>query len=182
MLSKFEMIGIGLSVLVMAVALYLVRIETTLFGSENGPNQAAQLSNAGVVVVGDGENETGERTSALAEASDSRGNLQKLVIDDIILGSGEKEVEAGDMVTVHYIGTLQDGYEFDNSRKKGEPYTFEVGNEDVIKGWDEGLLGMKVGGQRILVVPAELGYGQRGMGPIPANATLVFAIELLAIE
>jgi FKBP-type peptidyl-prolyl cis-trans isomerase len=105
----------------------------------------------------------------------------KLVIDDIVIGTGE-EVKEGDTVSVHYIGTLPDGTEFDNSNKRGEPFEFTVGEGRVIKGWEDGLVGMKVGGQRILVIPPELAYGSQAMGPIPANSTLVFAIELLEIK
>lgn len=86
------------------------------------------------------------------------------------------------MVVVHYVGTLPDSTEFDNSRRRGQPFTFQVGAGSVIKGWDEGLVGMKVGGQRILVIPPDKGYGAQAVGPIPANSTLVFAIELLEIR
>lgn len=85
-------------------------------------------------------------------------------------------------MTVHYIGTLQNGQEFDNSNKRGEPFTFTVGEGRVIKGWEEGIVGMKVGGKRILVIPAAMGYGQKGYGPIPPGANLVFAIDLLEIK
>jgi len=91
-------------------------------------------------------------------------------------------VKVGDRVSVHYVGTLQNGTEFDNSMKRGQPFTFRVGDGSVIKGWDEGLVGMKVGGQRILVVPPEMAYGNTPMGPIPANSTLVFSVELVNIH
>ncbi|MEZ4104323.1 MAG: FKBP-type peptidyl-prolyl cis-trans isomerase [Candidatus Paceibacterota bacterium] len=115
------------------------------------------------------------------KASDSDGNIKNLVVDDIVIGTGEP-VKNGDKVTVHYIGTLVGGEEFDNSRKRGEPFTFKVGSGDVIKGWEQGLVGMKVGGQRILVIPPELGYGNQSIASIPANSTLVFAIELLEVN
>ncbi|MCA9363117.1 FKBP-type peptidyl-prolyl cis-trans isomerase [Candidatus Kaiserbacteria bacterium] len=104
-----------------------------------------------------------------------------MVIDDVKIGAGE-EVKSGDTVSVHYIGTLQNGTEFDNSRKRGEPFQFKIGAGMVIKGWDEGLLGMKVGGQRVLVIPPDKAYGEEGVGPIPPNSTLVFAIELVDIR
>jgi FKBP-type peptidyl-prolyl cis-trans isomerase len=85
-------------------------------------------------------------------------------------------------VSVHYIGTLQDGTEFDNSKKRGAPFEFKVGEGRVIAGWEEGLVGMQVGGQRVLVIPPEKAYGSNGVGPIPGNATLVFSIELLEIK
>ncbi|HMO78235.1 MAG TPA: FKBP-type peptidyl-prolyl cis-trans isomerase [Candidatus Paceibacterota bacterium] len=181
MLSKFEFIGIGLSVIFMAMALYLVRLETSVLTLGEQGSQMAQLPRAGVVVVGAGENVTSERTNALLGATDNRGNLKKLVIDDIKIGTGT-EVGIGSKVSVHYIGTLPNGQEFDNSNKRGTPFSFTVGEGKVIKGWEEGLLGMKVGGQRILVIPPELAYGDSGIGPIPPKATLVFAIDLIAVE
>ena len=182
MLSKFEIVGIGISVLFMAVALYLIRVETSFLTLSSRTAQVAQVAEtSGVIVVGDGENVTSERASALMEAADLSGNLKKLVIDDIKVGTGA-EVVVGDTVDVHYIGTLQNGQEFDNSHKRGEVFTFTIVEGRVIKGWEDGLVGMKVGGQRILVIPPELAYGSKGIGPIPPNATLVFAIELIAIK
>lgn len=181
MLSKFEIIGIGISVLCMAVALYLVRVETTFLSVAGEGNQKAQLINTGVVVVGDSGDVIGARKDALLEAADARGNIKKLMIEDILVGTGD-EVKVGDSVSVHYIGTLQNGQEFDNSRKRGEPFSFTVGEGRVIKGWEEGLVGMKVGGHRILVIPPDLAYGENAIGPIPANSTLVFAIELMEIK
>lgn len=181
MLSKFELVGIGISVLCMALALYLIRIETSFLGMVEDGGQTAQLTNSGVVLVGDGENVNGERATALLDAADNRGNIKKLVIDDILVGTGDEVVE-GDTVVVHYIGTLQNGQEFDNSNKRGEPFSFTVGEGRVIKGWEQGLVGMKVGGKRILVIPPDLAYGQNAIGPIPPNSTLVFAIELLEIK
>lgn len=181
MLSKFEIVGIGVSVLFMAMALYLIRIETTYLSGTNNNTQTAAATKSGLVVVGEGENVNQERVNALTEASDGGGNLMKLVIDDIVLGGGDAASE-GDTVTVHYIGTLPDGTEFDNSNKRGEPFEFTIGEGRVIKGWEDGLVGMKVGGQRILVIPPDLAYGSQAIGPIPANSTLVFAIELLDIK
>lgn len=183
MLSKYEMVGIGISVLFMALALYMVRIETTFLTSGSGTSQLASVATteSAVVVVGEGEDVNGLRANAIREAADAKGNLNKMVIDDIKLGEGV-EVANGDTVEVHYVGTLQNGQEFDSSRKRGESFTFTVGDGMVIDGWEKGLLGMKVGGQRILVVPPNMGYGDQGIGPIPGNATLVFSIELLSIK
>lgn len=181
MLSKFEIVGIGASVLCMAAALYLVRIETTLLTNAGESSQLASVAKADLVIVGEGENVNQERTKAFVEAADPRGNIMKLVIDDIVVGTGE-EVAVGNEVSVHYIGTLPDGTEFDNSNKRGEPFNFTVGEGRVINGWEEGLVGMKKGGKRILVIPPDMAYGNREVGPIPANSTLVFAIELIEIK
>tara|TARA_B100001996_G_scaffold380110_1_gene366987 strand:+ start:720 stop:1136 length:417 start_codon:yes stop_codon:yes gene_type:complete len=105
-----------------------------------------------------------------------------LVIEDIKVGEG-KEVEKYNIVTVNYTGLLEDGTKFDSSLNPGRtPFRFTVGAKQVIKGWDEGLIGMKVGGKRKLTIPPELGYGSRDNGPIPANSTLIFEIDLLGIE
>ena len=105
-----------------------------------------------------------------------------LQIEDIKIGEGS-EVKKFDIVTVNYTGTLEDGTKFDSSLNPGRsPFRFTVGAGQVIKGWDEGLMGMKVGGKRKLTIPPELGYGSRDNGPIPANSTLIFDIDLLGIE
>ena len=105
-----------------------------------------------------------------------------LQIEDIKIGEGN-EVKKFDIVTVNYTGTLEDGTKFDSSLNPGRtPFRFTVGAGQVIKGWDEGLMGMKVGGKRKLTIPPELGYGSRDNGPIPANSTLIFDIDLLGIE
>jgi FKBP-type peptidyl-prolyl cis-trans isomerase len=97
-------------------------------------------------------------------------------------GSGERARE-GDTVSVHYTGWLKDGKKFDSSRDRDEPFTVKIGAGRVIKGWDEGLQGIRVGGKRKLIIPPELGYGERGAGGvIPPNAELIFEIELINIK
>ena len=100
-------------------------------------------------------------------------------VETLKVGTGD-EAKTGDTVTVHYTGTLTDGKKFDSSRDRGEPFDVTLGQKRVIAGWEEGLLGMKVGETRRLTIPPDLGYGARGAGNvIPPNATLVFEIELL---
>jgi FKBP-type peptidyl-prolyl cis-trans isomerase len=105
-----------------------------------------------------------------------------LKIEDEKVGTGDEAV-AGKKVTVNYLGTLTDGKKFDSSYDRNEPFTFNLGAGEVIKGWDEGVAGMKVGGKRKLTISPELGYGEAGAPPvIPSNATLIFEVELLKVE
>lgn len=175
------MVG-GLCVIAMATSLFLIQTETRVALIE-ASNQSAQVESAGIVFVDNvtGNTVTHSRTEALEEAIDKNGNFTRMVIDDIKRGSGA-EVKEGDTVAVHYAGRLQNGQEFDNSRKRGDTFEFVVGGGQVIKGWEEGLVGMKVGGERILVIPPEKGYGEQGIGPIPGGATLIFSIELIEIK
>ncbi len=107
---------------------------------------------------------------------------KKLESVDMKVGTGA-EAKTGDTVTVHYTGTLTNGTKFDSSLDRGDPFTFTIGAGNVIKGWDDGVVGMKVGGKRKLTIPPALGYGAAGSPPkIPPNATLVFEIELLGVK
>ena len=104
-----------------------------------------------------------------------------LIIEDLSVGEGAEAV-AGKHVTVHYTGWLTDGTKFDSSLDRNDPFDFPLGRGHVIRGWDDGVAGMKVGGKRKLTIPPEMGYGARGAGGvIPPNATLVFEVELLAV-
>ncbi|WP_108977149.1 FKBP-type peptidyl-prolyl cis-trans isomerase [Leptospira ryugenii] len=103
-----------------------------------------------------------------------------LVIQDIKVGKG-KEAFSGSNVTVHYVGKLKNGTKFDSSRDRKQPFEFNLGAREVIRGWDKGIVGMKEGGIRKLVIPPELGYGERAVGSIPPNSTLVFEVELIKV-
>ena len=115
--------------------------------------------------------------------------MAELVKQDVKTGTGA-EATSGKQVTVHYTGWLYDtskpdhkGNKFDSSRDRNEPFSFRLGGGEVIRGWDEGVAGMKVGGQRTLTIPADMGYGARGAGGvIPPNATLLFDVELLDVK
>jgi FKBP-type peptidyl-prolyl cis-trans isomerase len=173
-MNKFEAAGIFASVAVMALALAVVRFNTDTFAKISLDGAA----NVASVVAVQNEDSTKD---AIVNSVGLDGELKKLVIDDIKVGIGQS-VTNGNTVRVHYVGTLRDGSKFDDSYVRGEPYTFEVGGGKVIKGWDQGLIGMQVGGERILVIPPELAYGNRQVGPIPANSPLIFKIELVGIE
>jgi FKBP-type peptidyl-prolyl cis-trans isomerase len=119
-----------------------------------------------------------KKSTELREITTSSG----LKYIDEVEGTGESP-KTGYKVTVHYTGTLEDGTKFDSSRDRNQPFTFKIGMGQVIKGWDEGVMTMKVGGKRKLIIPPHLAYGSTGIGDkIPPNSTLVFEIELLEIR
>jgi FKBP-type peptidyl-prolyl cis-trans isomerase FkpA len=121
--------------------------------------------------------------AATAAAPTTQGAaVTELKIEDKTVGTGAEAV-AGKSVSVHYTGWLTDGTKFDSSKDRGTPFQFQLGGGQVIKGWDQGVAGMKVGGVRKLTIPPDLGYGARGAGGvIPPNATLVFEVELLGVN
>lgn len=157
-LSKNENIAVGVALLATFVILFLGNY---IF---NGAN-TSQLDNQevlnGVTPVG--------------------SDLSGLEVLDIVVGEGE-EARDGDTVSMHYKGSLLSGTQFDSSYERGEPITFTVGVSNIIKGFAGGVVGMKVGGKRKLTIPPELGYGEQVVGEIPAGSTLVFEVELVAIE
>lgn len=105
----------------------------------------------------------------------------KFKIEDKKPGEG-REVLGGDYITIHYKGTLLDGTEFDSSYSRGTPFKTRIGVGEVIEGWDMGVIGMKVGGKRVLTIPPVLAYGDKSVGLIPANSTLIFEVELIGID
>ncbi len=112
----------------------------------------------------------------------SAKTTDQLEVKDVEVGKGAEAV-SGKSVTVHYTGKLTNGTKFDSSKDRNQPFTFQLGAGQVIKGWDQGVAGMKVGGKRQLTIPPNLGYGSRGAGNvIPPNSTLVFDVELLSVN
>jgi len=108
--------------------------------------------------------------------------VTELISEDVVVGEGTL-AEAGDTVSVHYTGTLLDGTKFDSSVDRGTPFSFDLGAGMVIQGWDEGVAGMKEGGTRILTIPADMAYGERGVpGAIPPSAPLKFEVQLIEVE
>jgi FKBP-type peptidyl-prolyl cis-trans isomerase len=102
-------------------------------------------------------------------------------VEDLVVGKGDRALN-GTLLTVHYVGMLADGTEFDSSYKRGQPFQFFLGQGDLIKGWDIGIIGMREGGIRRLTISPEFGYGPIQAGPIPPNSTLVFEVELLEVS
>lgn len=132
--------------------------------------------------------ESGQKTQTIPQltAEPSLTNNQtvitKLKIEDITVGTGA-EVKSGDTIVINYKGTLQDGTQFDSSYDRGQPFETKIGVGMVIKGWDVGVLGMKVGGKRRLTIPSDMAYGAQGAGSaIPPNSPLIFELELLSVK
>ena len=175
-INKIETIGVLLCIGIMSAALFFLKTDssTKLLSSLEPKAQVAS-----VVTASDGSKKGLEND--LRNSFNNKGEITKMVINDVTVGEGA-EVKKGDTISVQYIGTLQNGQEFDNSHKRGEAFTFTVGEGKVIKGWDQGVIGMKKGGQRLLVIPSDLAYGSQAIGPIPAGATLLFSIELVSIN
>lgn len=161
--------------LAVVVALGFLAFGTPFLGSFGGLNPAYDQAAVGTTT-------TSSETSMDLSLAPGDALPTELVITDIVEGTGPVAT-AGQMVTVHYVGALPDGTVFDASTNRGEPFTFQLGAGQVIRGWDEGVAGMKVGGKRRLVIPPDMAYGAQAVGGvIPANATLLFEVELLGVQ
>jgi FKBP-type peptidyl-prolyl cis-trans isomerase len=126
-------------------------------------------------------NSNSEQASVKETLTTNKEKNMDLKVEDLVVGQGP-EAKCGNTVTAHYTGWLTNGEKFDSSVDRGTPFQFRLCEGQVIKGWDQGILDMKVGGKRKLTIPAELAYGDREVGPIPANSILVFEVELLNVE
>lgn len=125
----------------------------------------------------------GQGLISLFSSNKSQANIAQapqVLIQDTVIGTGDVAV-SGNSVVVNYTGHFVDGKVFDSSITRGEPFQFVLGSGQVIKGWDQGILGMRVGGKRTISIPPELGYGANDYGPIPGGSTLIFDIELLKV-
>lgn len=167
--------------LIYVVVILLVGISGWFFMSKM--NDASTKSDLSSIVSPTATPTASSSPEASAEPNKSVKLENGLEIQDIVIGTGD-EAQPGDMVAAHYSGTLANGTKFDNSYDRGQPFVFVLGGGMVIQGWDLGLVGMKVGGKRKLIIPPQLGYGDRGAGggAIPPNSTLYFDIELMGVQ
>ena len=171
--------GIFLSVVLMLVCVGVL-VFTQISGQKDTAisNQSSQAQPTTTVTQ---ENNTPIKSNTMSEANavTTASGLRYIELQE---GTGATP-QTGQTVEVHYIGTLENGTKFDSSRDRGKPFSFKIGTGQVIKGWDEGLSTMKVGGRRQLIIPSELGYGARGAGGvIPPNSTLIFDVELISVK
>jgi len=134
-----------------------------------------------IIYVGLVSCSSAKETKEVAKSSNLITTSSGLQYQDLVVGTGETPT-TGKNCIVHYHGTLENGTVFDSSVERNSPFAFPIGVGRVIKGWDEGVMSMKVGGKRKLIIPANLAYGERAMGKIPANSTLIFEVELLEIK
>lgn len=172
--------GIATALALAVIAAFFIFPGLSPFGSAAATDQeAATTTSFDQTTTNPTDTTTMPPTASNPEA---QGPVTKLQVTDTVVGTGAVAAP-GDMVTVNYVGALTDGKVFDASANNGtQGFTFPLGAKKVIQGWDEGVAGMKVGGKRHLVIPASLGYGSEANGPIPANSTLIFDVELLNVK
>lgn len=135
-----------------------------------------------IVIAQKGGKEVSQPQTEINMDTPTASSSGELKIEDLQIGTGSAGVKIGDNISINYRGTLTDGTEFDSSYKRNQPFETQIGVGQVIQGWDQGVIGMKVGGKRKLTIPPELGYGSRGAGTIPPNSTLIFEVELMGIN
>jgi peptidylprolyl isomerase len=190
--NKIQIIIFLIVIVVVAVAVYYFRgpknrqlsnqPDNRPVQSQSNSSQSADLSALTAGVMPQQENAvTSSQTENPVPTDSSATQATSLQITTLKEGAGAG-AKAGNKLTVHYIGTLASGTKFDSSRERGEPFIFTLGAGEVIRGWDQGMVGMKVGETRKLVIPPALGYGSANMGAIPPNSTLIFEVELLKIN
>jgi peptidylprolyl isomerase len=166
-----NLIGAGIGILILAFGGLFVLQNTSTSPTDSNPVSSNPTAASGIC-----DNQPAADTSFKNEDVKTLGKQDKIV------GTGTEAV-AGKTVVVNYIGRLVDGTKFDASCDRGQPFDFQLGTGGVIQGWDEGVAGMKVGGQRRLVIPSSLGYGEAGAGgAIPPNSALIFDVELLEVR
>jgi FKBP-type peptidyl-prolyl cis-trans isomerase FkpA len=187
---KTTVLFLSLAFLLSACSATANKSKTNPTNNQNMPQNQTQINKDQLNIAGqnpaNNPNAGGQNQNIAEPAENSSPSslttVNELQSEDIQVGTGT-EAKAGNMVTVHYTGTLTDGKKFDSSIDRGQAFTFNLGAGQVIKGWDQGVVGMKVGGKRKLTIPASLAYGDKGAGGvIPPGATLVFEIELLDVR
>ena len=171
--------GIFLSVVFMLVCVGVL-VFTQISGKKDAAiGNASPSTQPTTTIIQENNTPGAKNTMSPANAVTTPSGLKYVELEE---GTGATP-QPGQTVVVHYTGTLEDGTKFDSSRDRNQPFSFKIGVGQVIKGWDEGLSTMKVGGRRQLIIPSELGYGARGAGNvIPPYSTLLFDVELLAIK
>jgi len=181
-MSKNNLIALVLVVIVIAISVAVFgfiksKNQTVNIGLNLNQNQTADLNSQNP------QNQNKEAENKNNNKMETQTLADGLQITDEVVGTGAEAI-SGKTVTVNYSGALTDGKKFDSSYDRGQPFSFVLGAGQVIRGWDEGVAGMKVGGKRKLVIPANLAYGDQavGNGLIPANSTLIFEVELLGVN
>ncbi|MBX4209263.1 FKBP-type peptidyl-prolyl cis-trans isomerase [Candidatus Parcubacteria bacterium] len=168
--GKREWIAIATAVVAAAILFFGGNIWNAIFGAPAGTADKASETS-----------QTADQGGLTTQVMPNLSKVKGLEIYDEQTGTGA-EAKAGQTVTVHYIGTLTDGKKFDSSLDRKQPFSFNLGAGQVIKGWDIGVQGMKVGGVRRLVIAPEFAYGSQAIGPIPPNSTLIFEVQLLGVK
>ena len=164
----------------MLAVLIFILLRDEIKAPSNEENIVGEINNNAEVKTK--ENSSKTNTANQSQSINNNNKPMQLEIKTTKEGAGERQVKAGDTISVHYTGKLTDGTKFDSSVDRGVPFEFTVGQGMVIQGWEQGFLGAKVGEKRTLTIPAEMGYGSRAVGSIPANSTLIFDVELVAIK